>query len=52
MGGFIAFFAYLSRSFKGPEGPKFVLDKDLVDAVRPYQPGLAVEHYYKENNKA
>ena len=48
--GFSAFFAYLGESYKGPEKPKFLLDRDFVEGVKKYQPALNLDHYDKAKN--
>lgn len=48
IGGFSAFFFFLSQSFKGPEAPKFIVDREAVDEIKKYQPGLVADYYYKE----
>ena len=47
MAVFTAFFAYLSRSFTGPEEPKFLVEPFMADiAKETYHPGIVPEHYY------
>lgn len=48
--GFTGFFAYLGQSFTGPDRPKFVLNRDIVEEAAKYQPALVVDHYVKDKN--
>lgn len=46
LAGYGVLFAYLAQAFKGPEHPKFQLDKEIVDMFKETQPGIVPEHYY------
>jgi hypothetical protein len=52
MAGFCAFLAYLGQSFKGPERPKYLLDRDLVEIAAKYQPALDPDHYDKSKHRS
>ena len=47
--GFTGFFAYLSKCFKGPEEPKFLVDPELANMAKNTQPGIVPEYYYRPN---
>jgi hypothetical protein len=50
MAGFCAFFAFLGQSFMGPDKPKFLLDREIVDEVAKYQPALQPDFYDKSKH--
>lgn len=48
MVGFCGFF--YSLSWYGPEKPKFLLDREILETIAQYQPGLKIDHYDKSKH--